>query len=132
MATIFLAFSSYLRAVIWSIWTLVANWILITTRIYYTWLIIQDEWNSQNMMRRTEDKVRKMQEEVRKTRRLYVRKREGSRRQKERGKDGEGDGGGGGGGSGSNVSPLPPNPPTIATGQADEEKGFHMRSYDSV
>jgi hypothetical protein len=73
--TVVFAFSNLLRAIVLSLFTYTTVWILIKLGIYRLWLVFREDWNSLAMMRKTEEVVRKMKEEVRK----QVRKREAKR-----------------------------------------------------
>ena len=56
---------------------------IVHTGLYRVWLTGRDEWNSQSLMRKTEEKVRRMKEEVRKQKRQRAAKRRAAEAQEE-------------------------------------------------
>ncbi|KAJ9148654.1 Ankyrin repeat protein [Pleurostoma richardsiae] len=82
LVTVILAFSNLLRAIIWSAYMYVTTHILVYTGLYWCWLALRDEWSSQTMMLRTEEKVAKMKEEVRRKREVRRGERNAARRER--------------------------------------------------
>jgi hypothetical protein len=58
-----LAFSKFVRALVWSVCTVVFTWFVITFGLYGLWLRIKDNWGSIGMIRSTEVWVARKKEE---------------------------------------------------------------------
>lgn len=75
MATIVVAFSPLLRASVLSLSKFLFTFVVVYSGLYRIWIAFHDEWSSQHLMRKTELKVRKMKEEVRKAKRKRAARR---------------------------------------------------------
>lgn len=58
---IFIAFSNFIRAVMWSSFYFLANYVLIRSGLYALWLRVPEHFHSQGLVRWIDDKVRHMQ-----------------------------------------------------------------------
>lgn len=75
IATIVVAFSPLLRATVVSFTKYVFTVIVVYSQLYRFWVVFHDEYRSQSLMYKTELKVRKMKEEVRKAKRKRAARR---------------------------------------------------------
>ncbi|KAH7625148.1 hypothetical protein B0T09DRAFT_361550 [Sordaria sp. MPI-SDFR-AT-0083] len=75
IATIVVAFSPLLRATVVSFTKYVFTVIVVYSQLYRFWVVFHDECRSQSLMYKTELKVRKMKEEVRKAKRKRAARR---------------------------------------------------------
>lgn len=101
--TVVVAFSNFLRAIIWSASTYAATWLAVRTGLYNLWLTGREEWHSQRLMLRTEQRVRALKEAVRRAKKVRLAERN-ARLRREADGNGDGDGGAGGGGGGGDGS----------------------------
>ncbi|KAJ4415913.1 hypothetical protein N0V85_002493 [Neurospora sp. IMI 360204] len=75
IATIVVAFSPLFRATVVSFTKYVFTVLVVYSQLYRFWIVFQDEYRSQSLMYKTELKVRKMKEEVRKAKRKRAARR---------------------------------------------------------
>ncbi|KAK3990762.1 hypothetical protein QBC44DRAFT_324721 [Cladorrhinum sp. PSN332] len=104
LLSVTIAFSNLLRALLYSAFVLLKTWLIVKFHIYWMWLDYREGACSMNVMKWTEEKVRKMKEEVEKQKRAKKREKKKKKKEKkeEATKDGDGEeNGGGGGGNGS-------------------------------